>query len=140
MKNRNILCVAILFIVAVFGAVSQTNVQNKQTQNEGTLFRMINVSIPDSVTFTLADGKECEYVEVSLVSGELSFAGDVFFSGSFIISDISISFDKAIRTYTSETIFNVTNFKTPVDFKAKKIKFETGGKIIYYDIDKKTWD
>lgn len=127
MKNK-ILGIALLLCAAAFGANCQTNAPNVQKP----LFRMIKVIAPDSIIFSPAKGEEITGISVSLISEGKSMEGKVYCSGEMRLHDGGMYF-------TENSILTAKNFNAPAGFKAKKIKFETGDKIVYYDIIKKTW-
>ena len=122
--KKVVLSIVFLLIIAVFSAYSQ------QT---GQMFRMIKVSVPDSVVFTLAKDKMIEGVSVYLVSGTQSFEGVSQGSGGMSIRN-------GTMYLSDKTIITTKDFKTPAGFKAQKIKFNTGGKTFYYNIAKKAWE
>jgi len=122
----------VFWVMLVFAANCQTQTQSGQTQSAKQLFRMIKVSVPDSVVFTLSEGKMIEGVSVYLVSGEQSFEGVSSGSGAMHYQDG--------KMYISDQTVITSKFKTPVGFKALKIKFEADGKTMYYNIAKKAWD
>jgi hypothetical protein len=97
-----------------------------------TLFKIINNGVPDSVVFTLTPGNEIKAISVYLVSGEQSFGGATYASGTMRMSSGNMYF-------TEKTILTSKEFNIPDGFKAKQIKFDTGDTILYYDIAAKKW-
>ena len=117
-----------LLIIAVFGA----NAQNEQK----TIFRIVEASIPDSVVFTMIEGEKLSTnvgISVYLISGEQSFNGKVSASGELDFSSTSGMF------LNSKTKIIATDFEIPIDVKIIKIKFVAGNKVMYYDVVKKEW-
>ena len=102
-------------------------------QQTGQMFKMIKVSAPDSVVFTLSKGVTIEGISVYLVSGTQSFEGVSRGSGGMSIRNNKMYL-------TDQTIITAKDFKTPEGFKAQKIKFNTGDKVVYYNIAKKAWE
>ena len=96
------------------------------------MFQMIKVSAPDSVVFTMAKEKMTEGVDVYLISGIKSIKGSVYGSGAMSIRNGKMYMTDATKITAKE-------FKVPEGFKAQKIKFETDGKVYYYDIAQKAW-
>ena len=122
--NKRVSIVIYLLIVSVFGAYCQQN---------GQIFQMINVSVPDSVVFTLSKDVMIEGVDVFLVSGEQIFKGVSMGSG-----EMSFRNDKLY--ITDKTIITTKDFSVPKDFNAQKIKFDTGDKVLYYNLIDKAWE
>jgi hypothetical protein len=120
--KRVVLSVVVLWFVATVGVFAQSE----------SMFKMIKVSVPDSVVFTMAKEKMVAGVDVYLISGAQSIKGSVYGSGAMSIRNG--------KMYMSdETTITAKDFKAPAGFKAQKIKFDTGDKIFYYDIAKKAW-
>lgn len=128
-----------VFILSVIAMFAMGNQVTAQKQNDsGILFKMIKVSVPDSIVFTIAEGKEFSGdLSVSLVSGEKVIKGTTSISGSFKIQNIN---GRTERIYTDKAQFLTEKFGVPIGFKANKIKFETDKNIFYYDIGKSLWE
>jgi hypothetical protein len=125
--KKVILSTVFITIVAVFGANCQ-----RGDQSAKTIFRIINVSVPDSVVFALTEGNEIEAISVSLVSGEQNVEGGTYASGN-------MSLRNGKMYITSESVLTAKDFNLPAGFKANKIKFDTGDTVLYYDIASKKW-
>ncbi|MDR1197730.1 MAG: hypothetical protein LBK94_01785 [Prevotellaceae bacterium] len=134
--KKIILSTVLLTVILVFGTncKNNKNAQNEQQQNQTpeTLLRIIKADVPDSIVFTLTQGNEIQWIGVSLVSGDQGFTGETSVKGNMRMYNDEMY-------CTDQTIFTTTEFKIPVDFKAKQIKFDTGDTILYYDIAAKSW-
>ncbi|MDR3094190.1 MAG: hypothetical protein LBU62_06065 [Bacteroidales bacterium] len=130
--------VVILCILSCGGNSSRTSTGEKQENDE--LFTLINVNVPDSVVFTIVEGKKIDQIEVSLVSSEQTFAGKLSVEGRVRLS--SNYAGGFTHTSTDSTILTVKNFETPADYKAQKIEFKynVDGTVLYYDIAQSKWE
>ncbi|MDR1169557.1 MAG: hypothetical protein LBK97_01820 [Prevotellaceae bacterium] len=132
--KRTIVLVAIIAIASVGNVWSQT-ASGKNTGAPKTLLRMIKADVPDSVVFTLTQGKEVavkQGISVYLVSGEQSYAGETGASGSMSMHNNELYLN-------DQTILIANNFKIPDGFKAKKIRFDIADTVLYYDIATQAW-
>jgi hypothetical protein len=113
---------------------------NKDDEDDGdievpeSLFRITRVNVPESVVFKLVEGEEIRGVGVSLVSDKQSVRGTTSTQAgaSVIIRNGQVYF-------RGGTVFITEDFDVPSGFEAKKIKFETESKTLYYNIKKEKW-
>lgn len=134
--------IMILSVIAACMASSRANAQSDESQsdesqNNGT-FEILNIYLPDSIVFKVAEGKELKEVHVYLVSGTKSIRG-----GKVEAKPVHIEMDEngALQaTYTDITVIHVMNFDTPKSFEAKKIKFVADGREMYYDLVESKWE
>jgi hypothetical protein len=110
---------------------SSAIVETGQKQSSGTVFQMIKVAVPDSVIFTMVEGKVASYIDVSLVAGGQIVQGKTYGSGT-------LTYNNGKMFISSETIAKAKDFKAPAGFKTEKIKFESDNEIWYYNVANKT--
>jgi hypothetical protein len=61
-------------------------VETGQKQSSGTVFQLIKVAVPDSVVFTMVEGKETQHIGVSIVAGGQGFKSSNIFASARIQS------------------------------------------------------
>ncbi|MDR3327427.1 MAG: hypothetical protein LBT04_04780 [Prevotellaceae bacterium] len=138
LKSVVIVGAAIVCIgITMAGCGGKANAQSDGNQNNGT-FEILNVYVPDSIVFKVAEGKELKEVSVYLVSETQSIVGAQLIANPVnIVED-----DKGVMqaTYTDKTKIHVMNFNTPNFFETKRIKFVADGREMYYDLVKSKWE
>lgn len=135
MKKQVVLLVTIC-IAALMTGNCKVCAQEGNSKNNGTL-QIIKLCIPDSVIFTVVPGKEIEYIRVSLIGDGKEINGETYVSGIFNLKTVN---GQMIYTYNQKSRLSANSFNIPEGFNAERIKFETDGKEMYYDILKSAWD
>jgi len=126
---------SLIVLIGVGSANTVTFAQGGNNQSNGTL-KMIKSHVPDSVIFTVATGKEIDYVKVSLIGGDQTFEGSTYVSGKISLKTVN---GKMVYSYGDQTTLTAKDFKAPSNFEPQKIKFETDNKEMYYDLTKSSW-
>jgi hypothetical protein len=135
MKNKIFLCVLSVLVWAG-SADAQQETASPSSLSNGTL-QIIKVCVPDSVIFTVAPGKEIDYVGVYLTGEGKEFEGSTRVSGNLSIKTVN---GKIAYSYTDESRFKTDEFNVPAGFKAKYILFKASGKNMYYNIALSKWE
>ncbi|MDR1257973.1 MAG: hypothetical protein LBK65_01650 [Tannerellaceae bacterium] len=138
MKNKIFLCVlgALVWAGSVYAQQETESPQSTSSLSNGTL-QISKVCLPDSILFTVAPGKEIDYVAVYLIGEGKELEGDTRVSGSLSIKTVN---GKMVYSYTDESQFKTDDFKIPPGFKAERIRFEANGKKMYYNIALSEWE
>jgi hypothetical protein len=106
-------------------------------QSNGTL-TLLKLDLPDSIIFTMAEGKEVEKVFVELLTDDRSFDADVFIRGIFHVK--TSANNGVIYSYTDQTMLIGKNFKLPHGVQPKGIRFSVEGNKMYYNTVLKKWE
>ena len=139
-----------IYIIAlvVFGQPLFAQFSSQKNSNE--VFEIISFS-NDNVKFKTV--VETKFYTLALLSDNQGFEAKMFSNsegtvvwanGAQLLAGSSMSmpatFGVGAMTLPKGAVLTVEGFKIPENFKAKKIKFDTGSKIMYYDIHNRTWD